>query len=200
MRLMGYDLFCIYLSIIIIINIIKKINQKPRPRPKPKPLNLSSQIQIIHFQFQSPNSPINHYPRTFLFFATKKNQRRRRGRRRRRSDMHRSGAAMAWNVFKFCTALRGLGSIMILMVLAIVGLSYYTLVIANYGPALFHGALLDSLFALAVLLLFHSLVLSHFLFFNLCVFFFSFFLNFNQLCTKTNPFVFLVIILLDVMN
>ena len=47
MRLMGYDLFCIYLSIII-INIIKKINQKPRPRPKPKPLNLSSQIQIIH--------------------------------------------------------------------------------------------------------------------------------------------------------
>jgi len=72
--------------------------------------------------------------------------------------MHRSGAAMAWNVFKFCTALRGLGSIMILMVLAIVGLSYYTIVIANYGPALFHGALLDSLFALAVLLLFHSLL------------------------------------------
>ncbi|KAL4621563.1 hypothetical protein ACB092_06G238100 [Castanea dentata] len=72
--------------------------------------------------------------------------------------MQRSGAAMAWNVFKFCTALRGLGSIMILMVLAIVGLSYYTLVIANYGPALFHATLLDSLFALAVLLLFHSLL------------------------------------------
>ena len=34
-------------------------------------------------------------------------------------SMYRSGAVMAWNVFKFCTALRGLGSIMILLVLGV---------------------------------------------------------------------------------
>lgn len=65
---------------------------------------------------------------------------------------------MSWNVFKFCTALRALGSIMILLVLGIVGLSYYALVIVNYGPALFRGGL-NSLTALLVLLLFHSLVI-----------------------------------------
>ena len=65
---------------------------------------------------------------------------------------------MSWNVFKFCTALRALGSIMILLVLGIVGLSYYALVVVNYGPALFRGGL-NSLTALLVLLLFHSLVI-----------------------------------------
>lgn len=71
--------------------------------------------------------------------------------------MHRSGAAMAWNVFKFCTALRGLGSIMILLVLGVVGVTYYAVVLTNYGPALYSGGL-DSVTALAVLLLFHCLV------------------------------------------
>ncbi|KAL2251657.1 UNVERIFIED_CONTAM: putative protein S-acyltransferase 14 [Sesamum indicum] len=56
---------------------------------------------------------------------------------------------MAWNVFKFCTALRGLGSIMILLVLAVVGVSYYAVVITNYGPALAAGGL-HSLLAFAV--------------------------------------------------
>ncbi|XP_059441637.1 probable protein S-acyltransferase 14 isoform X1 [Corylus avellana] len=65
---------------------------------------------------------------------------------------------MAWNVFKFCSALRALGSVMIVLVLAVAGLSYYTMVITNYGPALFHGGLLNSLIAFAVLLLFHSLL------------------------------------------
>ncbi|KAL5541052.1 hypothetical protein UlMin_002417 [Ulmus minor] len=64
---------------------------------------------------------------------------------------------MAWNVFKFCSPLRALGSIMIVFVLAIVCLTYYALVVANYGPALFRGGL-DSLFALLVLLVFHSLL------------------------------------------
>ncbi|XP_073271121.1 probable protein S-acyltransferase 14 [Primulina huaijiensis] len=64
---------------------------------------------------------------------------------------------MAWNVFKFCTALRGLGSIMILLVLAVVGVSYYAVVITNYGPALAAGGL-DTLQALAVLILFHCLL------------------------------------------
>lgn len=72
--------------------------------------------------------------------------------------MHRSaGVAMAWNVFRFCTALRGLGSIMILLVLAIVGVTYYAVVLCNYGPALLLGGG-ATLAALAVLLLFHFLV------------------------------------------
>ncbi|RZS06568.1 hypothetical protein BHM03_00037245 [Ensete ventricosum] len=73
--------------------------------------------------------------------------------------MHRSGpVVMAWNVFKFCTALRAFGSLMILLVLGIVGVSYYSVVVANYGPALGAGGI-DSLLALAVLILFHVLVL-----------------------------------------
>ncbi|XP_047951406.1 probable protein S-acyltransferase 14 [Salvia hispanica] len=71
--------------------------------------------------------------------------------------MYRSGAVMAWNVFKFCTALRGLGSIMILLVLGVVGVSYYAVVITNYGPGLAAGGL-DSLIAFFVLALFHSLL------------------------------------------
>lgn len=64
---------------------------------------------------------------------------------------------MAWNVFKFCTALRGLGSIMILLVLGVVGVTYYAVVLTNYGPALTDGSL-DSLIAFAVLILFHCFV------------------------------------------
>ncbi|CAL9088279.1 DHHC palmitoyltransferase [Musa troglodytarum] len=72
--------------------------------------------------------------------------------------MHRSGpVVMAWNVFKFCTALRAFGSLMILLVLGIVGVSYYAVVVANYGPALGAGGI-DSLLALAVLILFHVLL------------------------------------------
>ncbi|KAI3829183.1 hypothetical protein L1987_03300 [Smallanthus sonchifolius] len=71
--------------------------------------------------------------------------------------MHRSGAVMAWNVFKFCTALRGLGSIMILFVLGVVGVSYYAVVLSIYGPALTSGGL-DSFIALVVLIMFHTLL------------------------------------------
>lgn len=65
---------------------------------------------------------------------------------------------MAWNVFKFCTALRGLGSIMILLVLGVVGVTYYAVVITNYAPALTDGDL-DSLVAVVVLISFHFLVI-----------------------------------------
>ncbi|KAJ0938113.1 putative protein S-acyltransferase [Helianthus annuus] len=68
-----------------------------------------------------------------------------------------SGAVMAWNVFRFCTALRGLGSIMILLVLGVVGVSYYAVVLSIYGPALTSGGL-DSFISLAVLLMFHALL------------------------------------------
>ncbi|XP_071691154.1 probable protein S-acyltransferase 14 [Rutidosis leptorrhynchoides] len=71
--------------------------------------------------------------------------------------MYRSGAVMAWNVFKFCTALRGLGSIMILLVLGVVGVSYYAVVLSIYGPALTSGGL-DSFIALVVLIMFHTLL------------------------------------------
>ncbi|CAN6480271.1 unnamed protein product [Victoria cruziana] len=71
--------------------------------------------------------------------------------------MYRSGAVMAWNVFRFCTALRGLGSIMILLVLGVVGVTYYAVVITNYGPALYHGGL-ESLLAILILLFFHILL------------------------------------------
>ncbi|AES87286.2 DHHC-type zinc finger protein [Medicago truncatula] len=71
--------------------------------------------------------------------------------------MHRSGATMAWNVFKFCTALRGLGSIMILLVLGVVGVTYYAVVITNYVPSLYNGGF-DSLIAVLVLILFHALL------------------------------------------
>ncbi|URE07829.1 hypothetical protein MUK42_20576 [Musa troglodytarum] len=73
--------------------------------------------------------------------------------------MHRSVAVvMAWNVFKFCTALRALGSLMILLVLGIVGVSYYAVVAANYGPVLLNVGGVDSLLALAVLVPFHVLL------------------------------------------
>uniref|UniRef100_A0A803KYV2 Uncharacterized protein n=1 Tax=Chenopodium quinoa TaxID=63459 RepID=A0A803KYV2_CHEQI len=70
--------------------------------------------------------------------------------------MYRSGTVMAWNVFRFCTALRGLGSIMILLVLGVVGVTYYAVVLTTYGPALFDGGL-DTLTSFAVLLPFHGL-------------------------------------------
>ncbi|KAM0072452.1 putative protein S-acyltransferase [Helianthus debilis subsp. tardiflorus] len=64
---------------------------------------------------------------------------------------------MAWNVFKFCTALRGLGSIMILLVLGVVGVTYYAVVLCNYGPALTAGGF-DSLVAVLILIVFHALL------------------------------------------
>ncbi|XVF10758.1 hypothetical protein REPUB_Repub07fG0210400 [Reevesia pubescens] len=64
---------------------------------------------------------------------------------------------MAWNVFKFCTALRALGSIMIFFVLGIIGITYYAVVIAHYGPSLFLGGF-ETLSAVVVLFLFHFLL------------------------------------------
>ncbi|KAF7828373.1 putative protein S-acyltransferase 14 [Senna tora] len=67
------------------------------------------------------------------------------------------GAIMGWNVFRFCTVLRALGSVMIILVLGIVGFTYYAVVLVNYGPALFRGGL-DSFTALALLVPFHALL------------------------------------------
>ncbi|KAI4338817.1 hypothetical protein MLD38_023830 [Melastoma candidum] len=67
---------------------------------------------------------------------------------------------MAWNVFKFCSALRGLGFVMLLLVLGVVGVTYYAVVLTNYGPELVHhgGGLTDVLVALGILFLFHALL------------------------------------------
>ncbi|CAN1333141.1 hypothetical protein LINPERPRIM_LOCUS35957 [Linum perenne] len=67
------------------------------------------------------------------------------------------GSIMALNMFKFCTFLRALGSIMIFFVIGIVGLTYYVIVVDNYGPALFNGGI-DSLVAFLVLVSFHALL------------------------------------------
>ncbi|CAI7833456.1 unnamed protein product [Closterium sp. NIES-53] len=64
---------------------------------------------------------------------------------------------MAWNAFKFCTGLKILGSIMILVVLAIVAVTYYAVVIASYGPELSKGGS-TSFLAFLVLAVFHGLV------------------------------------------
>ncbi|OMO97371.1 Zinc finger, DHHC-type, palmitoyltransferase [Corchorus capsularis] len=61
---------------------------------------------------------------------------------------------MAWNVFKFCTALRALGSIMIVFVFGIIGVTYYSMVVAHYGPSLFLGGF-ETFSAVLVLFLFH---------------------------------------------
>uniref|UniRef100_A0A1D1ZLL2 S-acyltransferase n=1 Tax=Anthurium amnicola TaxID=1678845 RepID=A0A1D1ZLL2_9ARAE len=72
--------------------------------------------------------------------------------------MHRSGAVMAWNVFKFCTALRALGSVMILLVLGVVGVSYYAVVVTNYGPAVYTGGFEEAAVAVSILIPFHCLL------------------------------------------
>lgn len=64
---------------------------------------------------------------------------------------------MAWNVFQFCTGLRVVGSIMILVVLAVVAVSYYAVVVSNYALEVLKGGSHTAV-ALVVLLLFHFLV------------------------------------------
>lgn len=64
---------------------------------------------------------------------------------------------MAWNVFKWCKGLRIVGSLMIFAVLAIVAVTYYSIVILNYGPQLLRGGS-GLAVALLVLLAFHALL------------------------------------------
>lgn len=76
------------------------------------------------------------------------------------SDLQPFGSpsgAMAWNVFRFCTGLKAVGSIMVLVVLAVVGVSYYAVVITNYGPEVVKGGS-ATFTALLVVFLFHVLL------------------------------------------
>lgn len=70
----------------------------------------------------------------------------------------RMDCACAVNPFRLCSALRVLGSFMVLLFLAIVALSYYAVVVVAWGPRLFHSFPL-SLLASAIIVVFHLLVL-----------------------------------------
>lgn len=64
---------------------------------------------------------------------------------------------MAWNVFKWCKALKLVGSFMVFAVLAIVAVTYYAVVISNYGPQLLEGGA-GLAVALPILIAFHVLL------------------------------------------
>ncbi|PKU72949.1 probable protein S-acyltransferase 12 [Dendrobium catenatum] len=59
--------------------------------------------------------------------------------------------------FRLCSGLRFLGYIMILLVFAIVAVSYYAVIVVAWGPQLLHGGLL-SILAFVIVLLFHLLL------------------------------------------
>lgn len=64
---------------------------------------------------------------------------------------------MSINVFKFCSGLRILGYLMIVLVAAIVAVSYYTVVVVTVGPNLLRGGF-RSVVSFAIAVVFHSLV------------------------------------------
>ena len=91
---------------------------------------------------------------------------------------------MAWNMFKFCTTLQGLGLIIILLVLRVVGVTYYAVVLTKFGPALYSGGI-GSVSSVAVLILFHCLVsfkvdllIPFFFVLKILIFYFLFFIFF----------------------
>lgn len=65
-----------------------------------------------------------------------------------------------WNVFasKACQLLRALGSVMVLVVLGVIGLTYYTTVVLVYGPLAGEDSK-DGKFATVVLVVYHFLIL-----------------------------------------
>nr|POE75066.1 putative protein s-acyltransferase 12 [Quercus suber] len=61
------------------------------------------------------------------------------------------------NAFKWCSGIRVLGYFMILLVAAIVAVSYYAVVVLTWGPQLLRGGL-RTLLAAAILFVFHLLL------------------------------------------
>ncbi|CAN1794130.1 Probable protein S-acyltransferase 12 [Linum perenne] len=64
---------------------------------------------------------------------------------------------MEINAFKFCSGLRVLGYFMIVLVAAIIGVSYYAVVVVVWGPQLLRGGLRSAL-ALFIVVPFHFLL------------------------------------------
>jgi|AntAceMinimDraft_11_1070367.scaffolds.fasta_scaffold171496_1 palmitoyltransferase len=67
---------------------------------------------------------------------------------------------MWWNIFssKACQLLRALGTVMVLIVLGVIGLTYYTTVVVVYGPLAGQDNS-DGKFAKGVLVVYHALIL-----------------------------------------
>ncbi|KAI3918420.1 hypothetical protein MKX01_041740 [Papaver californicum] len=65
---------------------------------------------------------------------------------------------MELNLFKFCSGLKSLGYFMILLVSAIISVSYYAVVIVTWGSQLLHGGL-QSLLSFAIIAVFHVLLI-----------------------------------------
>lgn len=66
---------------------------------------------------------------------------------------------MDFNPFKYCSGLRYLGYLMILMVLAIIALTYWAVIVLVWGPKLIHGGP-QAVLAAFIVSLFHVLVSS----------------------------------------
>ncbi|PIA34870.1 hypothetical protein AQUCO_03700265v1 [Aquilegia coerulea] len=64
---------------------------------------------------------------------------------------------MALNLFKFCSGLRALGYLMILLVGVIIAVSYYAVVILTWGPKLLHGGFI-SVLSFFIISVFHVLL------------------------------------------
>ncbi|XP_058085138.1 probable protein S-acyltransferase 12 isoform X2 [Magnolia sinica] len=64
---------------------------------------------------------------------------------------------MSCNFFKFCSGLRILGYFMIVLVAAIIAVSYYAVVVVTWGPQLLHGSLI-SVLAFFIVAVFHLLL------------------------------------------
>jgi len=68
---------------------------------------------------------------------------------------------MEINVFKLCSGLKVLGYLMILLVAAIIAVSYQAVVIVTCGPQLLRGGA-HSVLAFAIIMIFHFLVILSF--------------------------------------
>mmetsp|Transcript_6447 Transcript_6447/g.23958 ORF Transcript_6447/g.23958 Transcript_6447/m.23958 type:complete len:308 (-) Transcript_6447:1067-1990(-) len=68
-----------------------------------------------------------------------------------------AGVAPGFDVFRLCRGLRFLGSFMVLVVLAVVLLNYYTIVVLHWGPIVLDGGLPGAGGA-AIILVFHILL------------------------------------------
>lgn len=72
------------------------------------------------------------------------------------------------NLFKFCSGLKVIGYFMILLVAAIVAVSYYAVVVLTWGPQLLRGGV-HSFLAFSIIIVFHVLVIFFSLFIKWCV-------------------------------
>ncbi|XP_048503183.1 probable protein S-acyltransferase 12 isoform X2 [Beta vulgaris subsp. vulgaris] len=66
--------------------------------------------------------------------------------------------SMDFNPFKYCSGLRYLGYLMILMVLAIIALTYWAVIVLVWGPKLIHGGP-QAVLAAFIVSLFHVLLI-----------------------------------------